>query len=208
MKKGFCFAYSPRDRFIINSQDQKSVACANLGIIETLLGNLEDAIDIGASGESHSKCISHLHSFALSREFLDGIYLIQGDYDTVRERAKYTLELSQYNRFPNWVDISKIHLGSALINLGEVKQGFDSVKQGLSEFGSIGFQAYRPMVFCWLVNALLKSKMASEALPLLDKTLMDIEVSKEAWYLPEIYRMQGLERIQTGEAAKAETSFY
>ena len=64
------------------------------------------------------------------------------------------------------------------------------------------------MVFCWLVNALLKSKMASEALPLLDKTLIDIEVSKEAWYLPEIYRMQGLERIQTGEAAKAETSFY
>jgi class 3 adenylate cyclase/predicted ATPase len=193
-----------------NSEDYLTTGLAYLSLVDTLLGNLDQALDASSRSLEHARKLGHIYSYAYALSFCEFMHQLRGESAVVRQRTAELIELSREQGYPLFLASARHLQGAALIDDGEIERGLELLQNGTSEYVALGITTYVPFGLGALARALAKAGNSDAAMATINQALAKANNTGEQWSKAELIRQRG-ELILTAEgfgaAAKAETLF-
>jgi predicted ATPase len=186
--------YDPiRDRASAESYsiDFKAAGCAWLAQADFLTGRPDRALALAREAVSQAQRLQHAHSIAQAQYWLALVHFLRGEPGLSLEHAKSALNVSNKHGFRMWSALAQAQYGSALIDLGDARQGVDLIWAALGRGASIGMKFTRPFSLTRLAVGAARLNEWDEAGKRLTEALEEARASGERWYEAEIHRLNG-----------------
>jgi predicted ATPase len=193
----------------VYGMDPKMGAADYIAWTRWLLGFPDGALQTSEEALAAVRQTSHSYSTAFALAWHALILLLRGDYDGAQEQVELCLPMSLEQRFPFVSSCSRIFLGWALANRGDIHEGVTEIESGLAEYRAIGGEAFKPTWICVMANISGRLGRPEEGINALDKAFALVGETKERWWEAELHRSRGqlLLLAQDAKAAEAEQSF-
>jgi class 3 adenylate cyclase/predicted ATPase len=192
----------------LNSEDYLTTGLAYLSMVNTLLGNLNEAVEASDRSLAHSQQLGHLYSFAYAMSFCQFMHQLRRETASVRKRTAELIELSREQGYPLFLASARHLQGTAMVDDGEVREGLELLQNGTKEYVALGVSTYVPFGLGALATALGKAGMLDAAMATIKQAIMMADLSGEQWSKAELIRQQGeLTLMAGGDSAEAEAFF-
>ncbi len=137
------------------------------------LGYPEQALQRSHEALTLAQEMSHPFNLALALDFAAVLHQHRQESQAVKERAEAAMTLSTEQGFPFWLAWGTVLWGWALAEQGQVEEGIDQMRQGLSAYRATGAEWARPYYLALLAEGYGKSGQAEEGLAVLAEALAD-----------------------------------
>jgi len=193
----------------LNSEDYLTTGLAYLSLVNTLLGNLDQALDASSRSLAHARKLGHIYSYAYALSFCEFMHQLRGDSAVVRQRSAELIELSREQGYPLFLASARHLQGAALIDDGEIQGGLELLQNGTSEYVALGITTYVPFGLGLLARGLAKAGSSDAAMATSNQALAMADNTGEQWSKAELIRQHGELILMEGlgAAAKAENLF-
>jgi predicted ATPase len=194
----------------LNSEDYLTTGLAYLSMVDTLLGDLDQALEASNKSLTHARQLGHLYSSAYALSFCQFMHQLRGESAAVRKLTVELVELSREQGYPLFLSSARHLQGAAMVDDGEVVEGLKILQNGTAEYVSLGISTYVPYGLGSLATALGKAGMVDAAIGTITQAIAMADKSGEQWSKAELIRQLGeLTLLAGGEpaAAKAEELF-
>jgi class 3 adenylate cyclase/predicted ATPase len=126
------------------------------------------------------------------------------------EHAEPAISLATDQGFPQWMTVSAMLRGWALVHQGQAQEGMAQITQGLMTWRTAGSELGRPHFLTLLAEAHHIQGEAAAGLTVLTEALALVDTTGERWYEPELYRLKGALLLQQhgDHQAEAESCFH
>jgi len=126
------------------------------------------------------------------------------------EHAEAAVRLATDQGFLQWMTVSAMLRGWALVHQGQAQEGMAQITQGLMTYRTAGSELARPYFLTLLAEAHKIQGEAAAGLTVLTEALALVDTTGERWYEPELYRLKGELLLQqhVDHQAEAESCFH
>jgi predicted ATPase len=147
-------------------------------------------------------------SFVLS--FTAQFHQYRHEVCLTHEHAEPAIRLATDQGFPQWMAVSAMLRGWALVHQGQAQEGMAQITQGLMTYRTKGSELGRPYFLTLLAEAHQIQGEAVVGLTVLTEALALVDTTGERWYEPELYRLKGALLLQQSldNATEAENCFH
>ncbi|MGB3716162.1 MAG: tetratricopeptide repeat protein, partial [Candidatus Promineifilaceae bacterium] len=149
------------------------------------------------------------HPFSLADVLAHGgclLHKMRRDADALKEYAEEFMRLTLPN-IRGWRGTGESFLGEALVMMGQVQEGMDQIREGLTTKHSIDTWCYGSGTLGTLAEAEGKTGHPEKGLTILNEALALVEQTDERYLEAELYRLRGELHIMQGDDDQAEDSF-
>ena len=174
----------------IYAQDPAVICRIRLALVLWHLGCPWQAQALGTEALELAEKLAHPFNRAYALHWFAWLQNLRGDPAATRKHAEISISFSREYRFPYFASQSVILRGWALFRQGDVDNGFQKMREGLSRFrvtgSEIGCSYYRALI----AEALAASGSFAQSLPLLEEALKSMQHSGERWSQSGILRIK------------------
>lgn len=169
-------------------------------------GHPDQALRRSGEAIELARRIAHPYSLAFALTHCAFLFQFLREGEAVRSRAGEAAALSEEKGFLVFAIMGGFVLGWAQEEAGE-PGGLERMLACLAAWRGAGARIWEPYFLCLLAEVQARRGSTAEALALIDEALAAISRSSEAFWLAELYRLQGEIRLASGEEEEAERSF-
>jgi len=170
-----------------------------LGYPDRALETLKEALDLGQR-------LAHPYSMATPPAFASVLHNWRGEFSAAREQADAVIATAGEHQLPLMIAIGTIVRGSALVGLGERKEGTAQLRSGLAAWNGVGAHLLDTQWFGLTAEACLRMGKFDNALIALDRAAEIAAATGKHYYQAELCRLRGLVLAKTGKEAEAAAS--
>lgn len=205
--------YDPQQSAHLSSRygfDPATLFQRSLALIKWLLGYPERSLEHIRAGLNLAQELAHPFSIAGVLAQASILYHFRREEQACREWAEEAITLSTKHGFAAWKQHATMNRGWALTELGQEEEGIEQIRQGLDALHSTGARAgAEGLHTSQLAKAYLKIGHVTEALMVVEKTLIEIEKIGERYMEVEMYRLKGeLLEMQGASEEEVEQQFH
>jgi predicted ATPase/class 3 adenylate cyclase len=131
------------------------------------------------------------------------LHQLRGEVAQARQWAESVIVLATEQSFPYWHARASMLRGWTLAEQGQPAEGIAAMRQGMLDYQATGGEFLKPYFMALLAESLGKSGEVEAALAVLDEAQAIVRQTGENFYAPELYRLQGLFRLQQPSDAQA-----
>ena len=172
------------------SQDTEVASLSNLACVLWLLGYPDQALVISGKAVKLAQQLSHPFSLAYANTFGAFVHQLRGDDFAMKKQAEAIIALSDTYEFTYWRTIGKMLRAVALMNLHQDSQYIIAFEEALQEYKNTGSSLALSYFRVLLAQSYCFAGRYSQALDLIDASLLDIEAHNEYFFKPELYRVK------------------
>jgi predicted ATPase len=185
----------------IFSQTYLALACVVLGDTDRGLAYGRDAVQLAEQRR-------HPHSVCNALAFLAGAHVLCEDAEAAYPVAERTILLASEYAFPLWLAGGQMLRGWARCNLGDVQQGLPEIRKSVRALEATGALIWVQFARCLLAQAFVKAEQLTDAMKLVDQTLLMVAGTSGRWYEAELHRLKGDLLVHAGESTAAAEACY
>jgi predicted ATPase/class 3 adenylate cyclase len=185
----------------IFSQTYLALACVVLGDINRGLAYGRDAVEL-------AERLRHPHSICNALAFLAGAHVLCGDAEAAHPVAERTIMLASEYAFPLWLAGGQMLRGWARSHLGDVRQGLPEIRKSIRALEATGAFIWVQFARYLLAQTLAKAEHLTDAMKLVDETLLMVAGTSGRWYESELHRLKGDLLLQGGDSTAAAEACY
>ncbi len=160
----------------------------------------EDALALGRD-------LGHPQSQMLGMWFAGYTFMFRGDGARCQAIADEMLELARRHALKQMLACASINSGWARVDTGEIGSGVKRLDQGLEDLRSFGMRSWLPHLLCVCADARIRVGDTTQALELLGEALLVSEQTKQAFFRPEMLRLQADTALALGRMDAAAARF-
>ena len=193
----------------LNSEDYLTTGLAYLSLVQTLLGNLDQAVEASERSLAHAQALGHGYSYAYALSICQLMHQLRHESALVRKRSAELIPLSREQGYPLFLACARHLEGAAMTDEGLLAEGLGVLQSGTAEYVALGISTYVPFGLGAVAIALGKVGQLEAALDTIGQGLGMADKTGEQWSKPELLRQQGELLLMTGDeslAAKGELS--
>ena len=174
-----------------------------------MLGHPDQAISHALECLRLGREISHANSRAFALIGAATTYQYCGDWQRVRDLAEEAIAVCAEHGLPFWSGLATVLLGRAMVEQGEISEGIEEIRRGITHFRSTGAEILLTCDLCVLAEAHGKTGQHREGLAMLAEALALVEKNEERCWEAEVYRLKGeLGRGAGLAASEVESCFH
>ena len=179
-----------------------------LALASTLLGEIDRGLAFGQDAVHLAEQLRHPHSLCNALSFLAGAHVLCGDPQAAYPVAERTVVLASEYRFPLWLAGGQMLRGWASCNLGNVEAGLPELRRSVKALEATGALIWVQFARYLLAQAFAKAEQLTDAMKLVDQTLLMVAATSGRWYEAELHRLKAdLLVIAGGSPAAAEACY-
>jgi|RhiMetdeSRZDD1v2_1073273.scaffolds.fasta_scaffold36020_2 class 3 adenylate cyclase/predicted ATPase len=152
------------------------------------------------------------HPFSLSfvLSYTAQFHQYRHEVRCTHEHAEPAISLATDQGFPQWMTVSAMLRGWALVHQGQAQEGMAQITQGLMTWRTAGSELGRPYFLTLLAEAHGTMGQPEAGLTVLAEALTHVDKTGERWYEAELYRLKGALLLQqnANNQAEVETCFH
>jgi predicted ATPase len=179
-----------------------------LALASVLLGDIDGGLAHGRDAVYHAEQLRHPHSICNALAFLAGAHVLCGDAEAAYPVADRTIALACEYGFPLWLAGGQMLRGWARFNLEDVEQGLAEIRQSVKALEATGALIWVQFARYLLAQALAKAEQLTDAMKLVDQTLMMVAGTSGRWYEAELHRLKGDLLLHGGDSTAAAEACY
>lgn len=184
--------YDPKkhrsDASIYGGHDARVCALGEHALALWLLGYPDRALESVSRAVSWASELSHAASLAHAKDYELMLYRYRREASTVHAKAEEMIEFSRDQGLPDYLAKSIIFRGWATATMGDVEQGLQDMRDGISALQDIGTKEDFPVFFDMLAAGCLMAEHGEEGLAQVDQALADAEQIGMLFWTAELYR--------------------
>ncbi|MCL4299000.1 MAG: AAA family ATPase [Anaerolineae bacterium] len=139
----------------------------------------------------------HPFSLAFALKFASLLHQFRGEVQTAHARAEAAITLSTEQGFVTWLRRTNVLQGSLRAEQGEVEEGIEQMRSGLTAYRATGEELFTPYFLALLAKAYGQAGQAEAALDVLGDAWAAVEKLGGYIWEAELYRLKG-EILLTG----------
>jgi class 3 adenylate cyclase/predicted ATPase len=179
-----------------------------LALTSTLLGDIDRGLAFGLDAVHLAEQQRHPHSLCNALAFLAGAHVLCGDAEAAYPVAERTVMLASEYAFPLWLAGGQMLRGWAKSDLGHTEEGVPEIRKSVKALEATGALIWVQFARYLLAQALAKAEQLSDAMRLVDQTLLMVAGTSGRWYEAELHRLRGDLLVRgSGSPAAAEVSY-
>lgn len=197
---------SQRHTFLY-TQDPKVISLCRLAFDLWCLGYPVQAMEAGQQALDYAKELKHFFSLAYAISWYAMLQNHLRAFEIGRSYAEELIALSRDQHLAYWPLEGIPILGWAQSELGEIEAGVQSLRQGIEDQQSLGYQFKIPFYLSLLGEQVGRSGDISQGLAFLDEAQAMVEKNEERWCEAELDRRRGELLLRKSDAPGAEIAF-
>ena len=178
----------------------QSGSAMHLSWVLLLLGRVNEAQRVAASGLRHARDSGHLYSLGHALVSMAWINRIMRIPRQVREFAEAAIALSEEHGFPEWTSWGQFHRGWALAELGELRAGVAEMEEAVARFRELGGVPWQQSMALDLALKRASLDDLDQALAIVEESLTHIERTGERIDKAEVLRGKAELLLMRGES--------
>ncbi|NIM73300.1 MAG: AAA family ATPase [Gammaproteobacteria bacterium] len=173
-------------------QDIKVQAINYIAISDALLGNIDEAVAIGAEAIAHARALNHANTLAYALWHI-GVWLpsVIRDTESVHRYGAEMFELARRHRLQFWAAFSQPHVAVNGYGKTPAEAAADGEKAIASWQHEHNGRMIVPEILCRIAEAHLDDANTSAAERALSEARRFMEPEGEVYWHPELYRLRG-----------------
>jgi class 3 adenylate cyclase/predicted ATPase len=179
-----------------------------LALASTLLGEIDRGLAFGQAAVHLAEQLRHPHSLCNALAFLAGAHVLCGDPEAAYPVAERTVVLASEYAFPLWLAGGRMLRGWASCNLGNVEEGLPELRRSVKALEATGALIWVQFARYLLAQAFAKAEQLTDAMKLVDQTLLTVAATSGRWYEAELHRLQADLLVGTGGSPAAAEACY
>ena len=186
------------------------VACrVYAALTQWLLGYPDEALARAQDGLALANELAHPFSEAFALVGASLIARLRRDSRKGYDNAEAAVILSSEHGFPSWLALGTLLRGSALMALGQKREGIVQLRQGIKNWRAIGTELFMPFYLALLAEGYRGLNQIGGAFDALKEGWEVIEQTDEQWWNAELNRLKGelLWQHPTMDGIQAENYF-
>jgi predicted ATPase/class 3 adenylate cyclase len=173
-----------------------------LALASTLLGDIDRGLAFGQDAVHLAEQLRHPHSLCNALAFLAGAHVLCGDAEAAYPVDERTVMLASEYAFPLWLAGGQMLRGWASSDLGHVDEGLPEIRKSVKALEATGALIWVQFARYLFAQALAKAEQFTDAVKLVDQTLLMIAGTTGRWYEAELHRLKG-DLLARGSAPSA-----
>jgi predicted ATPase len=169
------------------------------------LGYNEQGLQEATEALTLAEKLSHPHTLVYTichaRGFMD---LFRGRHEDMHSYAQSVISICQEHGFLHWANCGAILKGWAAVCAGQVDQGLQKLREGITAWQKAGAHLWLPMFFMLQARASAKAGRNKEALTTIERAIVACENSGERWAMAEVLRTRASLLSHAGAAKRGE----
>ncbi|MFI5364981.1 MAG: adenylate/guanylate cyclase domain-containing protein [Candidatus Binatia bacterium] len=183
------------------------VSCLSYGaVVLWHLGYPDRALKTAEQALTLAQQVAHPFSMAFALDMAAAVHQFRGEARLTRERAERAIVLSTEQGFPLWSAYGTVLRGWAAVHGDKRKTQARHLHDGLTAWRATGAQIVGPFLLGMLADAYAALGEPQNGLPLVAEALALVQSSGEAWWEPELHRLQGVLLLES-QPSTAERCF-
>jgi len=174
-----------------------------LALASTLLGDIDRGLAFGQDAVHLAEQLRHPHSLCNALAFLAGVHVVCGDAEAAYPVAERTVVLASEYAFPLWLAGGQMLRGWASSNLGHVEEGLPEIRKSVKALEVTGALIWVQFARYLFAQALAKAEHFTDAMKLVDQTLLMMAGTSGRWYEAELHRLKGDLLVRGGAPSPA-----
>jgi len=146
------------------------------------------------------------HDIAFTENLAAGFHMLCGEADRARAMAEDCIVLSNKHGLPQERQWATIWLGAALVELGEVEEGLQLIRNSLAAQRAMSAKVSFTNYLALLADGLWKAGEVEEGLTVVAEAFETMEQTGERFYGAELYRLKGELFLKSGDIRRVEES--
>ena len=173
-------------------QDLEIQAINYLAVSDALLGNVEDALSLGAQAIAHARELNHANTLAYALWHI-GVWLpsIVRDTQATHRYGTELLEFAQTNGLDFWEKFSLPHIAINGYGKARVEAAEDAEKELKIWRDQYNGEMLVPEILCRIAEAYLDEGLTSHASRVLTEATSLMERKDQVYWESELYRLRG-----------------
>jgi class 3 adenylate cyclase/predicted ATPase len=179
-----------------------------LALGSTLLGDIARGLAVGQEAVNLAEQLRHPHSTCSALAFLAGVHVLCGDAEAAYPIAQRTVILASEYGFPLWLAGGQMLRGWASSNLGHVEEGLPEIRKSVKALEATGALIWVQFARYLFAQVLAKAEQFTDAMKLVDQTLLMLAGTSGRWYEAELHRLKGDLLVRGGASSAAAEACY
>ncbi|ESY86457.1 transcriptional regulator [Mesorhizobium sp. LNHC229A00] len=189
--------------------DGRILAGAMLARTLWLQGHPDRAVERALLTIKDAEILNHPLTLSIALVWAISVFLWVGDLDRADEHIDRLFLCAEPHSLGPYLALARGFKGELAIRRGDAETGIESLHRSLAELLAAPYELLTTPLNIALVQGLAATGRLTEALALLDDTILSVEANGDLCYMPELLRLKGclvLASVQSG-ADEAETYF-
>jgi predicted ATPase/DNA-binding winged helix-turn-helix (wHTH) protein len=172
--------------------DDPGVSClAELAMTLWFLGYPDQALQRSLEALECARRVGIPYSTAFALGYAAWSRLFRREAPLARDHADAAVKIATDNGLEHWVAQGTAIRGWVLVELGQLDEGADQIREGLAIYEAIGAEVIRPWHLGRLAVAHARSGRVGEARAALDEAFVSMGKREERFYEAELHRLKG-----------------
>jgi len=185
------YSTNPYPPTLISGRDCKVLSECSAGKALWALGFPDAAMRRMQVGLEFAKEIAHPQSLAYAAHFSTQLHQLRGEPLLAQARAREGIRIAEEYYLELWVAFTKVALGWADAELGDIEHGIEQMQLGLAAYEATETKIFYPTFLCSLADQLNKAQRIDEGLAVIARALTWAKQTEEGYALPELHRIKG-----------------
>ena len=171
---------------------QAGIECrAYLGMVLWHLGYPDLAREVGEAAIARATELAHPLSLSFSLGWGAWVHFFCRDKDAVKERAQSLTNIASEHEFPIWLSLGTGLRGWALVEEGNVEEGFPMTHQGIDYCRDAGVSLFFPTVLTAVADMYRGQADWRQGFKYADEAHDIVKRLGERWHEAELHRVKG-----------------
>ena len=171
--------------------DHRAMALSFLATTLFLLGYPDQAEARHREAVDYARTLGHSHSLGLVLSHSCEFHCFAHNWESLRTQAHALVSLSTEQGFPYYLAVGTLYCGSALAELGELRDGLTAYDRGFAARRATGARSRVPLFLGLRARTHQKAGRPQDALCSLVQALDWVEGTGEHLYEAELHRLKG-----------------
>ncbi len=174
-----------------------------LALGHTLLGDIARGRAVAQDAVNLAERLRHPHSVCSALAFLAGVHVLCADADAAYPVAQRTVMLASEYEFPLWSAGGRMLRGWANSYLGHIEEGLPELRKSVKALEATGALIWVQFARYLFAQVLAKADQFTDAMKLVEQTLLLTGGTSGRWYEAELHRLKGDLLVREGASSQA-----
>jgi class 3 adenylate cyclase/tetratricopeptide (TPR) repeat protein len=174
-----------------------------LALGHTLLGEIARGRAVAQDAVDLAEQLRHPHSICSALAFLAGVHVLCADADAAYPVAQRTVMLASEYEFPLWSAGGQMLRGWANSYLGHIEEGLPELRKSVKALEATGALIWVQFARYLFAQVLAKADQFTDAMKLVEQTLLLTGGTSGRWYEAELHRLKGDLLVRGGASSEA-----
>jgi predicted ATPase/class 3 adenylate cyclase len=174
-----------------------------LALGHTLLGEIARGRAVAQDAVNLAEQLRHPHSICSALAFLAGVHVLCADADAAYPIAQRAVMLASEYEFPLWSAGGQMLRGWANSYLGHIEEGLPELRRSVKALEATGALIWVQFARYLFAQVLAKADQFTDAMKLVEQTLLLTGGTSGRWYEAELHRLKGDLLVHRGASSEA-----